>query len=191
MAANANSIKKLRNMVINAYSEMYKIANMIIEKYTKETKEYFEYIAETAVDDFYAGYSPNLYERQGDLKNAYKVVVNKNEWAIYFGPEFMKNQHHQSNEIVYNVAFEYGYHGGSGITVNDVKAPWWRTPHPWYPEWLGPAQGEGISPKEAILELYNTYMDNIEKKMQAELDTALEQLFLPILRQVEFIYGGR
>lgn len=203
MTTNAKLLKLL-SMINDVITETYMIRDELLNKYKKKTEEYFEYIAESAVDDFYGGYNPgssyvkkvkmgknkkgikrqkHAYDRTGDLYNAYKVVVNDDEWAIYFGPEFMQHNHHQSNEIIYNVAFEYGYHGGSGQTVSDSKAPWWRTPYPFYPNWLAPAVGEGISPKEAIEELYNTYMDNIEKIMQDEFDSAMNALLLPILKQ--------
>lgn len=132
---------------------MNKYNNIVYDGLTK--------MAEDAVDKFYS-YHSNTYDfnRMGDLYNAYKVVVNDDIWAMYLGDEYMKYDHHQSNEIIYNNAFVEGYHGGSwgksdyfGFTPPSGE-PYYRGPggEGGFVFWTYKAAQEKKSPRDMIIE---------------------------------------
>lgn len=186
---NTNALKKLIRLIKYTKDHLDDATDELMRKYYKVIEEDFEYIARSAIDHFYEGYDPNLYGRTMNLYNAYKVVVNDKEWAIYFEPEFLGNPYHQSSNIVFNVAFEHGYHGGSGKTVSESKEPWWRTP-PMYKSWLGPAVGEAVSPREEIETKKDEYMEKIGGKIQADFDKMANRLLDPIEEQLLLILNG-
>lgn len=100
------------NAVNDAKDAFPIIEKKTIQKYNIKVKRELGHICRNAVDLFYSK-DDFSYDRFGDLYNAFKVVVNNNEWSVYYGPEFMKHKHHQKNEIIYNNSFVNGYHGGS------------------------------------------------------------------------------
>lgn len=105
-------IQRIQKKIDDLIELIPSVERKLRDKYNKIVERDLKYMARSAVDIFYEKY-PTEYDRYGDLYNAFKVTATDTEWSIEFSPEFMKHEHHQSNEIIYNNAFVLGYHGGS------------------------------------------------------------------------------
>ena len=104
-------------------------------------------IGETAVRDWYNDYSPRFYRRTEDLFNAYKVTVDHQEHTRDFevGSEFMEYAHHQDNDLIYQIAFVNGIHGG--FPKQNFAG---RVPVGIFSEFSSNSQPQSASPRDAI-----------------------------------------
>ena len=109
----------------------------INKKYNKLVYSELRSMARSAIDTFYNDkhFQPGRYRRKHDLYNAFKIIAEDDMWDILLGSEFMKKNHHQSNEIIYQNSLVVGVHGGSLRDDDDADGYYWRTPHPHYTEW--------------------------------------------------------
>lgn len=131
-------------------------------------------ITTEAVNAFYEDFTPNKYHRKEDLKNAFDFGISDG-WNFKFalGSDFMKYKHHQSNDLVYDIAFEHGYHGGSwGIDKNGEIAavPYWRTPAPGFTHWYPPGYPapQSAAPRDYIIREWNSFARNVFRPMLEE-----------------------
>ena len=105
-------------------------------------EEDYKTILDENVERYYMDYTPKYYERNYSLYNAYKVRNNGKSVDIYFGPDFMGNQHKISDQYIYKWMYEQGWHGGAhnvkGYKIADADNPGerifqtmlYRNPHP-------------------------------------------------------------
>lgn len=119
-----------------------KIADDAAE-YICDYQEYdYKNIINKAIKDYYDSYKPIYYRRRYSLYKAYKIYNTGKSVDVYFGSDFMGNEHRVSDEYIYKWMFERGYHGGAHVTGRRIPNPddpmgeriWspmlYRTPHP-------------------------------------------------------------
>lgn len=187
MALNANSKKRLLNLILSTKKAIKDLEKYTNKKYKEKAEGDLAVIAGKAIDEFYRP-EPKIYDRMGDLYNTYKVIVNDKKWVIDLDPSYMEHQHHQSNEIVFNNTIIRGFHGGSeGEGKVDDGLPWYRTPHPFYSEWARPAE-QTTPPVEIITKEYEKYMDNISSIMQKDFDEKGEKILGLLEKQIEYMF---
>lgn len=145
----------------------------IFDRNNIQVQKRLEDIRRTAVDEFYDSYKggPYVYNRNEDLKNAFKITVTDDEWRIDASPEFMQYEHNQGNAFVYNLTMKLGIHGGSPHNGDY----YWRTPVPQFTEWYptpavrGPEDTEGRILEEADV-FIKEKQDEENKEVGAILD---------------------
>ena len=187
---NRNSAKKLLRMVLQAMDDIPQIADDVYQKYSKEAKEYLDYIGRTAVDDFYSDYDPHIYNRQYDLYNAYRIHINTKRWEIVTDPGFMKKTHRVSNQYIFDWAFKFGYHGGAfdGPGHPNGVEPYYRT-FPYYKTWSNPAVRAGFSPYLQIEEEATKYLDDTAVAMQKEYNDRANLILDNIIAQIKVTFS--
>lgn len=148
----------LSSHIVDIYKEMCKNTVHIGYNFAKK-------LAKNAVDAFYK-WDQNSYHRKHDLYNAYQVGIRDGYELIFeLGEEFMEYTHHQGNEMVYNVAFVAGSHGGSPHNGRY----YWRTypfqkgPEHWWPT---PAPKIIPSPRKRIVDDWNNFVESTYKPAQ-------------------------
>ena len=127
-----NKIKKLIKNIAHDAAE-----------YICDYQEYdYKNIMDDIIKNYYSSYKPMYYRRSYSLYNAYKIFNTGKSVDIYFGPDFMGNQHRVSDEYIYRWMFEKGYHGGAHVIGRRIPNPidplgervfapmLYRTPHP-------------------------------------------------------------
>ena len=183
-----NSLNKL----IRDLEKIENTANSAVEKiekkYQKEVKNELEYIAVSAVEDFYDSYDPDFYDRWGDLYNAFKVVVNDKTWEIQFGSKFMQYKHRATNEYIYNLAFQMGYHGGAwnGSSHPFPGQPWVKNyPYGGGTVWIHPAARAKVSPYLKIRMEAKKYLREVPQKMQKEFEDTINPHMDALKEQVK------
>lgn len=93
-------------------------------KIAKQVEEDYKMAARSAVDNYYASYTPTSYVRQGELYGMYKAKAraykNGNNWiikaSVVFDSDLIEGKHH-SNSSLHNGAGGWGSGG-------DVDAEW-------------------------------------------------------------------
>lgn len=180
---NKNSYKKLTRLLSNFDSVVEDKAQKIEYSYIQKGKKDINQIARNVIDEFYESYDPIYYadDRWGDLYNAYKVTVNNKVWKIEYGAQFMKYRHRASNEYIFELAFEWGYHGGAwnGPNHPEPGVPYYRK-YPFYKQWSRPATFASFSPYRSIEEKVEKYFDNVDVSMNEEF----KQSVLPYLEEI-------
>lgn len=167
--------------IMNALVDMQKAVmkyqdtcNQCATAYAKEFKEEYEMKASDIVTTWYDDYDPHLYDRYGDLYNIYKVEANEKSIIVYIGPDTMEFNHHQSNDLVYEVTAEKGYHGGSWSKKrSSIK---YREPPGIYSRWKKRVAVKGFSLEEDLVEAVQEIGNRICKKYQQIIDEALVEL---------------
>lgn len=187
MALNANSKKRLLNLILSTKKAIKDLEQYTNKKYKEKAEGDLAVIAGKAIDEFYRP-NPNFYSRLGDLYNTYKVIVNDEKWAIDLDWSYMKYTHHQDNEIVFKNTIVRGFHGGSeGEGKVDDGLPWYRTPIPIYDKWSRPAV-QTTPPAETIAKNVEEYLDNIASVMQKDFDKKGDKILEPLIRQIEYMF---
>ena len=169
------SSAKLVKLIKKKLDEIEKIN----DKYYKIGKSDLEYIARKTVDEFYDDYEPLMYERYGDLYNAYKLTASKQpngmfSFEILYDWSFMHYTHRVSNEYIYENSFIYGWHGGARTGPNHPNSgeAWWREPSPYYTNWKSPAsQSEPV--KEKIRTRLERHLSLLQIEMQKEYNNKI------------------
>lgn len=164
--------KKLIKLIKKNINEIRKLN----EKYYKMGKSDLEYIARKTVDEFYEDYEPLLYDRYGDLYNAYAIIPNKLpngmfRFDVLYDWKLMQAEHRVSNEYIYTNSFIYGWHGGarSGKNHPDPGQAWWREPVPYFTQWKSPsARSDSI--KDKIVSRLERHVVLLQKEMQKEYE---------------------
>lgn len=182
------SLDKLMKDIYDTKDKIIKLDKNINKKYKKEVKENLEYIARTAIDNYYESYSPNLYKRSFDLYNIYKVHVTDKEWEILYDSSYMNKTHRvdkDDSEYIYDWMFKLGWHGGAAYGPDHPSpgTPWWKLSGSWYK----PAIQTG-SPYKQIKAESEIYLDDaiIQKqeefndKSNAILDSLEQQIYKTI-----------
>lgn len=174
------ALRKLSKLLNDFPKTVQEIAEKNDFKYQKKARKEMTQIARMAVDSFYDSYKPFIYDRWGDLYNAYKVVVNNNVWKIDYNPKYMKYKHRVSNDYIFNNSFVLGYHGGAigGPEHPDIGVPYYRE-FPYYQAWTRPAE---VSPspllkiEEDIKEYFSDVNENMNKDFKQQVYPYMEEI---------------
>lgn len=160
------------------------------KKYARRLKNGIDQIAKSAIAKWYAAYDPIYYRRTGDLVHAYKITVqpSKKRWELDFGPEYMRFDHHQDNDYIFENSFIGGYHGGDTIGEGHPNpgTPYWRTPFPGLYEW-GREAYHSISPYEMITKIVDQYVDELQDELQNEYN---DKVVKKIQKAINRFTGG-
>lgn len=185
------ALKKLSRLLNDFPKTVQDIAEKNDFKYQKKARKEMTQIARMAIDDFYDSYDPHVYDRWGDLHNAYKVIVNDKVWKIDYNSKYMKHTHRASNEYIFLLSFMSGYHGGAingpdhpapgtlyGPNLLNQGIPYYRN-YPYYDGWLRPAV-KSESPfqkiEEGIGEYFNTVNDNMNNDFRQQVYPYMEEI---------------
>lgn len=119
------------------------IADDINFKLNRVRENMAEKLFMESVNKFYSSYTPHLYRRKKDLKNAYKITTKKDGTFIFdVDSTYMKKQHRAENEFIFENSFMEGYHGGAK-TIDDDKIPeWGKHPNPGIPYYRKPVPSQ-------------------------------------------------
>lgn len=167
--------------VRNAKTEIPKIENKVDSKYAKKVGQNLDLIARSAIDAFYEGYTPLVYNRLEDLYHTYKITAEKKDWRIELGPEFMHGGHHRENDYIYWMAFVNGYHGGAPHN-GDM---YWRQPVPYYTEWYPTPAPQSVSPHDKIVAESNAYLDEMKQQAQSEFDNSVNKILDEVIDMID------
>lgn len=181
------SLQKLLGVAQEFITALTTIKSRLDAKYNKRVKFNLELMVEHAVDAFYDSYAPHMYDRQEDLYNAAKVIVNDEEWSIDLGPQYMKGSHKIGNDYIYVNSFTYGYHGGAidGPDHPDPGTPWWKLHGKWYlPATQGPSPEEAIEAEDP-----QGYIEEQEQAYVEESISLASPYFDKFLAALNEFYG--
>ena len=179
-------IKAIYDSLIDLREMNRRISEMVEKKWDKKVYRKLKGIALDGVEAFYDDYEPNKYRRLEDLLNAFKIVVNEDDWYIEMGPEFMKYPHavgkalgdpEKGKEYIYINSFVEGYHGGAidGEDHPNPGEPWWKI-HGLdgrFTDWYMPAP-QGPSPYKYISEESQKYLDEADQQMVDEYEKLIK-----------------
>lgn len=158
-------IEEVIRVVQDAKQKLEKMNVTYPKKYVSEIDE----IAKSVISSWYATYDPIYYDRQMNLKHAYKVgIENETDWYIEFGADLMGGE---DADIVYENSFIEGYHGGR----DKDGTPYWRTPYPYFTEWGRPAV-KSFSPYIKINSQINSKIKEIDTEKQKEFDAIIARV---------------
>lgn len=184
-----NELIKIRDAIKEIKDNQQKIKKDILSIVQDQVEKDLKTICDSYIKEFYDSYKPNRYSRKHTLYNVYKIYKTHSGIGYSFSADNMGDEvHRASNEYIYNLAFERGYHGGADH-INDVEnsifhqehpqpgVPYWRIPNPGseqrpYNNWYKPAK-KSIAPKTKIDIAISQYEAN--KKIQM-LDHTLEEV---------------
>jgi len=145
-------------------------------------------IFNSAIDAFYADYSPDYYGRSHSLYDLMQIERGEESLSVWFEPKEMSSFRNGYNgeDGLYDQVFRKGWHGGAG-GISEEKAdvygahpgympggnvPVWRTPVPYYTRWGRPAEVMSPSPLEKIKEDVDIYSS---KQMGADFRQCLDK----------------
>lgn len=136
---------------------------------------------DTAIAEFYAGYSPRFYKRRnnGSMKNIFKTEIKNTKLYFWFDPDLMpyRDEPIGYKNGLYHTVFKEGWHGGAQFNNSDALYPWRQPPieynssydesssrrKPWSDikksKWEI-AEKEAISPYERYISLKEDYEKN-------------------------------
>lgn len=118
----------------------------------EELRQKVKEMTDTVVDRWYGYYSPQIYDRSGNIKN-YEIIDEGDGIIVDFSQQIASRQ---DNDAVLDLVVGAGYHGG--WYSNELGGVRWRTG--WgFSEWGRPAH---LSP--AIIDDVNTGIDKINNE---------------------------
>jgi hypothetical protein len=177
---NKNQRKKIESMIKRGI----KISEGITAKYSSRVKSDISYIARSCIDRFYEDYEPLIYDRHGDLYNAFEVTFSNNKIKIRYSDDLMIAEHRADNSYIFENSFIYGWHGGarSGPNHPNPGEAWWREPAPYYSNWRSPA-ARSDSPFEIIDKNISIYALSIRIEMMKEYKQKVEAPIIEYIRK--------
>ena len=106
----------------------------ILKPYAYKVFKDLSLVTHRAIDEFYGGYQPEMYQRTFGMKNLFtpEMIQIDNGYRIEFtyATENLTTEH-RSNEAVYVGSFQEGWHGGQYAWGRlKPKVPR-MTPSPW------------------------------------------------------------
>lgn len=128
--------KMIFDLILKTLRECKKEAvSIFMSKYGKQCKSALE----LSIEQFYDDYTPRVYKRQEGLLKAFRI----NPDGTYdFDSKLIAGHHRVSNDYLFDLAFQRGYHGGADKNKNgwyayhpETGTPYWRTPVPEYTQW--------------------------------------------------------
>ena len=132
-------------------------------------------ICESAVEQWYKGYTPRIYRRRTD-KNFYDVYdarVNKNGEFEFTLDENNLGWHRASNDYIFENSFVQGFHGGPIWPWSDPPrvAAWDIPPYVIITtKWNAYLEGQYLKEqREAVFSVLGKYCDMFERKQRLKL----------------------
>lgn len=147
-------------------------------KYPRLIAEELDEIGKEVVARWYADYDPVFYDRNRGLYKAYKITVIGTRIRADADASYMSeaSAYNQDTELVYNIAFERGYHGGSyGREGNQRIIPYWRTPFPEYTSWGRPARKSFSIYEEMKAQMTKRAQELVDER-NSKIDKATERV---------------
>lgn len=141
----------------------------VVEQVVRETAEEFFVLVEdrirtmfnSVVQDFYASYTPDYYDRNESLYNILQTSIKAESLKIWFDPEQMTpfRSGYSGEDGLYDQVFRHGWHGGAGSGEGhpDPGKPYWRAPVPYYNRWGHEASMSSVSPLEDMKRRVDDY----------------------------------
>lgn len=137
------------------------ISEMLAAEIAADLKRAYERI----INNWYASYSPQFYNRKNTMKDAFEVTLNGTEVSVYAMSDPMSG-HRFDNDKLFKLTMQQGYHGGGWHN----GAPMYRGPVPAYVVWTRPAE-RSFSPIRAMRGYIESYhyrpTTNLTKKFRA------------------------
>ncbi len=170
--------RETQNLINSIDKTIAKIEKLIDEK-PKKLVEDIDEEAKSIIARWYATYpSPIYYRRNGGLYHAYKIIQDGTYVEIDYDPSYMSDfSYNQDKAIVFNNAFQLGYHGGCLGAEVESNVPHWRTMFLHYTHWSYPAK-KSFSPYKSIERAAKKLM----KEYDASWDGDLDQIMNPLRR---------
>lgn len=167
----------LVNKLAKATEKTEKEIDRVNKKYNKLVHTGLRKIARSAIAEFYHDYSPRIYDRHGDLYNAFEIIATDEQWGILLGYEFMKYTHHNGgekgpvpNDYIYFLTMKEGSHGGAPHNGDY----YWRRPYPEYTHWWPTPTPKGEKDIEGnIIKEANEFIDNMEQNLEDEFESKM------------------
>lgn len=155
---------KAKAEVMKATEKTYAEYFMYVEKRVRE-------IFNDAIQQFYADYSPALYDRSYSLYRLIQTKIESNGrgLSIWFEPSEMTSMRsgYNGEDGLYDQVFRKGWHGGADKISPDKAersgahpqpgTPYWRTPHPLYTAWGRKAEEAETSPLDNMRNMLEKY----------------------------------
>ena len=186
------SLKKLQRLLNDFPNKVQELAEKNDYIYQKKAKREMTQIARMAVDNFYDSYAPHVYDRWGDLYNAFKVTVNNSIWKIDYKSNYMRYRHRVSNDYIFELSFIGGYHGGAvngpnhpapgslyGPNLIGSGIPYYRE-FPYYKTWTIPAK-KSESPYLIIEDKIGNYFDEVN----TEMNKTFQNVVAPYMKEIK------
>lgn len=125
----------------------------------------------SVIQDFYASYSPDYYNRNESLYDILQTSVDADSLSIWFDPGRMSSfrSGYTGEDGLYDQVFRHGWHGGAGSGDGHPAhgRPYWRTPIPYYNRWGREASMSMVAPLE---DMKRRVADYEQYGMQADFD---------------------
>ena len=189
---------KERNQIIKRFQRYgSKIISEADEKLALMQYNKAKKICKSAVDSYYNDYDPmkhGKYRRKYSLYEAYHVGIRGKKFVFELGDELMTSRHRVSNEYIYEMMFQEGWHGGANKIAEDKIDRWLPHPDPGVPYWRYPGKPRGNMERwerwnrfpapRSKKSPYNTIKDewieyiNSEKCEKEQID-----IFVPIFKE--------
>lgn len=151
----------LRQIQNTAERKMQVAVDDAITEFLPWHKKRIEELFHKAVETFYASYSPLVYVRTEGLYDLVDITTQGHGWQVLLRDEQLQPSHAGiSNEALYTLVFEEGWHGGawSGPNHPNSGTPYWRAPAPNYTYWSRSA-AKSTPPLQTFTESYEEYID--------------------------------
>ncbi len=161
--------------------EVKKLILELMETYESTSKNLEKALKKKGYDvisKWYRSYSPTSYalRRQNSLYDAFRIDFSDDGFEIYSDASLLDEAgyiHHQKNDIIYNNAFVFGYHGGfCGKTLVDDE-PWLRTA-PAFNTWYKPATKGIYSPDKKLEKEFNAIIERYRKNVEQKENQVFE-----------------
>lgn len=142
------------------------IINEIKEKVDKETPKIEKKVLDLvenklndfykiSIINFYARYTPIIYERRYSLYNLFKTRREGNSLIYWFEPsEITSRDGYAREDGLYTTVFKDGWHGGAKDENGNMR---YRRPIPYYTYWGRQAIKEMFSPYDMFIALKEDY----------------------------------
>lgn len=137
--------------VISTKKEKKNIEKEIAEFLAKDILEDVKRAYTQIINNWYASYSPSIYDRKETLKDTGKFILNGSKITIYASSDPM-NGHRLDNDRLFKLTMLQGYHGGAWHN----GTPMYRGPVPSYYMWTRPAE-KTFSPARAMANWIKSY----------------------------------
>lgn len=155
----------IQRLVARAREAIYNAAKEAAVEVLDEMELNLQEIYRRIIDEFYADYSPDHYERTGSLYNL--LDIENKEGTLDWGFESGKATSFErggGSDGLYEHVFRQGWHGGSTGTDKNgytVRVPSWRSPVQWYSHWGSVAEQAPRSPLEAWEQEVDAYKTDV------------------------------
>lgn len=177
--------KMIQKLKKKAEESIQRIMPAVWADYFRFAEQRIKVMFKDVVKDFYADYTPILYDRNYGLFDLLETEATPEQLSIHTNPLNMtgyRNGYHGDSGL-YDLVFRHGWHGGAdhgdytrsyspdsaeGFTVISTPhpnpgTPYWREPVPFYTRW-GVQAVSSEPPIEAFRAKLNEYNNGINNE---------------------------